>query len=396
MSRQTLLSSIAIAGAIGALLATEYGTDVRAAGPALVDKNLQVSAVASGLNQPTSFAFIGANDVLVLEKASGRVIRAQGNTLTTVLDLAVNNFSERGLLGIALHPAFPSTPQVFLYWTESTTGSDTAVPADTPVLGNRIDSFVWNGSNLTQGANIIRIRARQEDAGQPPRGNHDGGVIRIGPDNKLYVFVGDLGRRGNLQNLRCGPVNDSRCPPNTPTPDDQFGGPAPDNAHLSGIVLRLNLDGTAPSDNPFFAAGAAMGGEVGANIQKLFSYGHRNSFGMAFDPESGGLWLQENGDDSFSELNRVTAGMDGGWVPDRWRESRSSRRSRRPSAVRTCSSCDGRPRTSATSRRTRCPACSTFRARITRIRRSAGNGKWHPEASASSPGRRLVRSTTAT
>jgi len=314
MSRQTLLSSLAFSAVISFLVAVEYPRDVHAAGPTLVDNNLQVTPVASGFNQPTSFAFIGANDVLVLEKASGRVIRAQGNTLTTVLDLAVNNFSERGLLGIALHPAFPSTPQVFLYWTESTTGSDTAVPAETPVLGNRIDSFVWNGSSLTQGANIIRIRARQEDAGQPARGNHDGGVIRIGPDNKLYVFVGDLGRRGNLQNLRCGPVNDSRCPPNTPTPDDQFGGPAPDNAHLSGIVLRLNLDGTAPSDNPFFAAGAAMGGEAGANIQKLFSYGHRNSFGMAFDPESGGLWLQENGDDSFSELNRVTAGMDGGWV----------------------------------------------------------------------------------
>jgi aldose sugar dehydrogenase len=314
MSRQTLLSSIAIAGAIGALLATEYGTDVRAAGPVLVDNNLQVSVAASGLNQPTGFAFIGANDVLVLEKATGRVVRVQGNNQTTVLDLAVNNGSERGLLGIALHPGFPSTPQVFLYWTQSSTGSDTGVLSETPLLGNRIDSFVWNGSSLTQGANVIRLRAIQEDAGQPARGNHDGGVIRIGPDNKLYVFVGDLGRRGNLQNLRCGPVNDSRCPPNTLTPDDQFGGPAPDNAHLSGIVLRLNLDGTAPSDNPFFAAGAAMAGEAGANIQKLFSYGHRNSFGMAFDPESGGLWLQENGDDSFSELNRVTAGMDGGWV----------------------------------------------------------------------------------
>jgi len=309
-----MLSSITIAGAIGALLALEYGTEVRAAGPTLVDKNLQISVVASGLNQPTGFAFIGANDVLILEKATGRVVRVQGNTQTTVLDLAVNNGSERGLLGIALHPGFPSTPQVFLYWTQSSTGSDTSVLSETPLLGNRIDSFVWNGSSLTQGANVIRLRAIQEDAGQPARGNHDGGVIRIGPDNKLYVFVGDLGRRGNLQNLRCGPVNDSRCPPNTPTPDDQFGGPAPDNAHLSGIVLRLNLDGTAPSDNPFFAAGAAMGGEAGANVQKLFSYGHRNSFGMAFDPESGGLWLQENGDDSFSELNRVTAGMNGGWV----------------------------------------------------------------------------------
>jgi glucose/arabinose dehydrogenase len=53
---------------------------------------------------------------------------------------------------------------------------------------------------------------------------------------------------------------------------------------------------------------------VGANIQKIFSYGHRNSFGMAFDPISGTLWAQENGDDSFSELNRVVAGLNGGWI----------------------------------------------------------------------------------
>jgi aldose sugar dehydrogenase len=78
--------------------------------------------------------------------------------------------------------------------------------------------------------------------------------------------------------------------------------------------LRLNDDGSSPSDNPFFEAGAAMGGEVGANIQKIFSYGHRNSFGMAVDPVSGDIWLQENGDDTFSELNRVIPGMNGGWV----------------------------------------------------------------------------------
>jgi glucose/arabinose dehydrogenase len=78
--------------------------------------------------------------------------------------------------------------------------------------------------------------------------------------------------------------------------------------------LRLNEDGTAPSDNPFFSAGAAMAGEVGANVQKIFSYGHRNSIGMAFDPKAGNLWLEENGDDSFTELNRDEPGMNGGWV----------------------------------------------------------------------------------
>jgi glucose/arabinose dehydrogenase len=123
--------------------------------------------------------------------------------------------------------------------------------------------------------------------------------------------MGDQGRRGELQNLPCGPV--PTCS-GTVSQDDQFGGPEPDNAHLTGVILRLNTDGTAPSDNPFFSAGAAMGGEVGANIQKIFSYGHRNSFGLAVDPVSGGIWLQENGDDSFSELNRVASGMNGGWI----------------------------------------------------------------------------------
>ena len=202
-------------------------------------------------------------------------------------------------------------PGVYLYWTESTTGADTSVLAQTPLLGNRVDRFVWNGSTLTFDRNLVRIRAIQQDAGQPERGNHDGGPIAFGTDGKLYVIVGDVGRRGQLQNLVCGPT--PTCPGPT-VPDDQFGGPAPDDAHRTGVVLRLNDDGTAPADNPFFAAGASMGGEVGADLQKLFSYGHRNSFGIAIDPRSGDLWAQENGDDTFSELNRVDPGMNGGWV----------------------------------------------------------------------------------
>ena len=76
--------------------------------------------------------------------------------------------------------------------------------------------------------------------------------------------------------------------------DDQFGGPAPDDAHLSGAILRLNADGTTPLDNPFFAAGAVIG-EAGANVQRLFAYGVRNSFGMAFDPSRATLGPAERG-----------------------------------------------------------------------------------------------------
>jgi aldose sugar dehydrogenase len=132
-------------------------------------------------------------------------------------------------------------------------------------------------------------------------------VITFGPDRRLYILVGDAGRRGQLQNLRDGPFGPGQ-------PDDQFGGPQPDDAHLTGVILRLNDDGSTPSDNPFFHVGARVGGEVGANIQKIFAYGLRNSFGMAFDPTSGDLWEEENGDDSFTELNRVEPGFNSGWV----------------------------------------------------------------------------------
>ncbi len=151
----------------------------------------------------------------------------------------------------------------------------------------------------------------QGDEGQPERGNHDGGILRFGPDGKLYVMVGDLGRRGQLQNLPSGPTDTGLGPT---VSDDQFGGPAPDDAHLAGVVLRLNDDGSTPSDNPFFDVGADMGGEVGANIQQIYSYGIRNSFGMAFDPRSGNLWTQENGEDAYDELNRVEPGQNSGWI----------------------------------------------------------------------------------
>jgi aldose sugar dehydrogenase len=297
--------------------------------PALIDPDLSVRTVVSGLDLPIGLAFIGRNDMLVLEKNSGRILRVTNGVIQgPVLDLAVNSFSERGLLGIAVHPFFPFNRSVYLYWSCRTTaaqtdpfvpaadqcndadmfGEDSAEVLEVPLLGNRVDRFVWNGRELVFDRNLIMLRSFQNDGAplpagqgdelQPPRGNHNGGVIRFGFDLKLYVIVGDVGRRGQLQNLEFGPT--------PPTDDDQFGGPEPDDAHMTGVVLRLNENGSAPTDNPFFEAGRRIGGEVGENIQKIFAYGIRNSFGMAVDPFSGGLWVQINGDDTFDEIQRVT------------------------------------------------------------------------------------------
>jgi glucose/arabinose dehydrogenase len=305
--------------AICVFLTGRIGADSIAA--EMLDPNLQVTTVLDvGMTQPIGIVFLAQDDFLILEKASGQVKRVTGGVVqaTPVLDLAVNSFSERGLLSLVLHPDFPDEPFMYVRWTQSSTGADSAVDVEVPVLGNRVDRFRWDGSTLTPDGNIIMLRALQTDnievTGHPgtanprPNGNHNGGVMRFGPDGKLYIFMGDQGRRGWLQNLENGPFETA------PFVDDTFGGPQPDDEHLSGMILRLNADGTAPADNPFFAAGAALGGEVGANIQKIFSYGHRNGFGMAFDPYSGDLWETENGDDTFSEINRVEPGMNGGWI----------------------------------------------------------------------------------
>ena len=289
----------------------------------MLDPNLRVTTwLGGGLVQPIGIAFIGQDDAFILEKGSGLVKRVTGGVLqsTPVLDLAVNSASERGLLAIALHPNFPAVPFVYIRWTESSTGADTTVLSEVPLMGNRVDRFTWDGTRLRMDPNFrtIRLRARQTDNLPVPghadavntveRGNHNGGPIRFGPDGKLYVFTGDLGRRGQMQNLANGPFLSPSFL------DDTLGGPQPDSAHLSGVVQRFNDDGSTPADNPFFGAGAIMGGDVGRTVQTVFSYGHRNGFGMAFDPYSRFLWLTENSDDAFSELNRVVPGMNGGWI----------------------------------------------------------------------------------
>ena len=220
-------------------------------------------------------AFIGPGNILVLQKGDGRIRRVINGVLQPeqVLDVAVDNSSERGLLGIALHPGFPATPFVYLYYTESDNGSDTS--GSPALLGNRVYRYTWNGSTLLSPVLIL-------DLPVTPGPNHNGGTMTFGPDGKLYVVIGELNRNGQLQNIS--------------------GGTAPDN---TGVIFGINDDGSTPSDNPFFSQGG--------NSAKYYAYGIRNSFGLAFDPITGELWDTENGLANYDEINLVQPGFNSGW-----------------------------------------------------------------------------------
>ena len=274
-------------------------------GPAMTDTALGVEVAVDGLSEPTAIAFLGPDDFFVTEKSTGQVHRVTGGDAgEPVLDLAVNFFDERGLLGIAVHPDFAANGFVYLYWTSSGEGDgaggllgpDTDAEKALPDLGNRVDRFVWDGSALTWDRNIAELRSNtlETDTSGRIRGNHDAGPLVFGQDGKLYAVNGDQNLRGQLQNVA--------------------DGPAPDDMHFAGVVIRLNDDGTTPEDNPFFAAGAEIGGEAGENVQKIWAYGVRNSFGMAIHPETGALWQTENGDDSWDEVNVFPAGANSGWI----------------------------------------------------------------------------------
>ena len=238
--------------------------------PTIKDLNLKVETVATGLALPTTMAFIGPNDILVLEKNKGTVQRIiNGQMLAEpLLRINVSSEVERGMLGIATSQDNQTgKSNVFLYYTESEGGEPVA---------SRLYRYELTNEKLVNPVLLLDLPA-------VPGPRHNAGNIMIGPDNNLYVSVGDLDGHITLaQNVKGASGLDG-----------------------SSAILRITQDGKA--------VGQGMLGESGIS-KKYYAYGLRNSFGMDFDPVTGKLWDTENGASYGDEINFIEPGFNSGWL----------------------------------------------------------------------------------
>ena len=238
--------------------------------PTIKDLNLNVETVATGLALPTTMAFIGPNDILVLEKNKGTVQRIVNGQMLAEPLLRVNVSSEveRGMLGIATSQDNQTgKSNVFLYYTESEGGEPVA---------SRLYRYELTNEKLVNPVLLLDLPA-------VPGPRHNAGNIMIGPDNNLYVSVGDLdGHITSAQNVKGTSGLDG-----------------------SSAILKITQDGQA--------VGQGMLGESGIS-KKYYAYGLRNSFGMDFDPVTGKLWDTENGASYGDEINFIEPGFNSGWL----------------------------------------------------------------------------------
>ena len=282
-------------------------------GPTFNDPDIKSDVVIEGLDNPTSMAFLGPDDILVLQKNEGTVNRIVDGKMSEepLLRVDVGQQVEWGMLGIAISKNIPDHTYVFLYYTEaaSATNADSADSEENngngqeqqqDVLGNRLYRYELVNNQLVNPKLLLDLPATSPSNDSLHENNHDGGKVLIGPnDGNVYVSVGDVGgREGQAQNVKDG---------------DPFDG-------TSGI-MRVGQNGEMVLDNPLVDGALGTqnddnGDEDGASALtgNYYAYGIRNSFGIDFDPVTGKLWDTENGPTENDEINLVDKGFDSGWV----------------------------------------------------------------------------------
>lgn len=229
--------------------------------PSETDPNAPlVSTVATNLDTPWGLVFLPDGSLLLTERSGNvRLIDSNGNLISQPVATIsqVKEVGEGGLLGITLHPNFETNNFVYLYYTYSSTGENTL---------NRVVRMTYNNGTLSDEQIIVD--------NIPGASNHNGGRIKFGPDQMLYITTGDAGNPSQSQ----------------------------DRNSLAGKILRVTDDGKPAPDNQF--------------QNRTYSYGHRNSQGITWD-EEGRLWSTEHGrsgaQSGLDELNLIEIGNNYGW-----------------------------------------------------------------------------------
>jgi aldose sugar dehydrogenase len=278
-----VVATVAIASLAGVLILSSTNPTIIVwgpeEGPVLHDDTLAVELVAEGLDSPTSMRFLDDDNLLVLEKNKGQVrIVLDGKVQQApAIQVDVATGPEQGLLGIAIwNGSNESTPAVFLYLTQENHDNKPR---------NLVYKYFYDEDEKTLENKTVILNLPGE-----PGPFHNGGKISIGPrDGYIYAVVGDVGSGGGIL-------------------DNQMPGRPPDD---KSVILRVDRDTGAPAqDNPFY--NNYIGGDM-ERLQRYYAYGIRNSFGMDFEPVTGKLWITENGEHAYDEINIVEPGFNSGW-----------------------------------------------------------------------------------
>ena len=252
--------------------------------------------LVASVGSPIALAFTPDGRLLVTTQGGAlRVIQNDALLATPALTIPAASIcteSERGLLGVAVHPAFAANHFIYLFYTFKTGGS--------PACVNRVSRFTLPDSNVIgpyPTSEVVLI-----DNMPSPAGNHNAGDLQFGKDGFLYVTIGDGGC--DYAGGGCAGANDA----------------SRDQHTLTGKVLRVTDTGGIPATNPFQGAGTARCNVTGTTTpgnkcQETFAWGFRNPFRMAFDPNAAGTSFRVNdvGQGAWEEIDVAQAGTDYGW-----------------------------------------------------------------------------------
>lgn len=222
------------------------------------------TTVVSGLSSPTAFAFAPDGRLFVCQQGGQLRVVKNGVLLSTpFVSLSVDSSGERGLLGVTFDPNFASNQYLYVYYTVSTT----------PRF-NRVSRFTASGDVAASGSEVLILQLDNLSSAT----NHNGGAIHFGPDGKLYVAAGENANSANSQSF----------------------------STVLGKILRLNADGTFPSDNPFFNS-------TTGNNRAIFALGLRNPYTFTFQPGTGRMFINDVGESTWEEINDGIGGSNYGW-----------------------------------------------------------------------------------